>query len=135
MILVCPDGWSKFDLSCYTLVYKKLTWSSAEGYCNELGGHLASVHSSEENDFIFGLVDKQKVWIGANDLNTEGVWVWSDGSAFDYRKWRSGEPNNMGKEGENCGHLKHHDDHSKDWNDIQCSHTLNFVCTLLLENE
>jgi len=79
----CPDGWSKFDLSCYRLVYKRLTWSRAEGYCNELGGHLASVHSSEENDFIFGLVDKQKVWIGANDLNTEGFWVWSDGSAFD----------------------------------------------------
>ena len=130
MFLVCPGGWSKFNLSCYTLVKLSLTWNSAEEHCNELGGHLASVHSKKENDFISGLADGQRLWIGANDLKTERVWAWSDGSAFDFSNWRSGEPNNSG--GEDCGHLNHH---SKDWNDNKCGNTYNFVCTLLLQNE
>jgi len=79
--VACPDGWSHFNLSCYILIKKSLSWRGAEGYCNKLGGHLASVHSLEENDFISGLADGE-YWIGANDMKTEGQWVWSDGSAY-----------------------------------------------------
>ncbi len=30
------------------------------------------------------------VWIGANDMNVEGGWEWSDGTAFNYLNWNAG---------------------------------------------
>ena len=29
-----------------------LSWTKAEANCTHMGGHLASIHSLEENDFI-----------------------------------------------------------------------------------
>ena len=34
-------------------------------------------------------------WIGANDLETEGTFVWSDGTELDYTNWYPGQPNNV----------------------------------------
>ena len=89
---------SKFGRHCYNLVEKRLRWRRAEEHCSELGGHLASAHKSEENGFISGLADGQSFWIGSNDMKYEGNWVWSDGS--DFKRWRSGQPNNLF--GEDC---------------------------------
>ena len=33
-------------------------------------------------------------WIGLNDLETEGTWVWADGDNSTFRYWGPGEPNN-----------------------------------------
>lgn len=30
----------------------KATWGSANSQCNQLGGHLVSIHSKDEQDFI-----------------------------------------------------------------------------------
>merc|ERR1712106_510029 len=51
----CPSGWTEFGSNCYKLYYNQLNWEEAENYCKGQGGHLASVHSAEENNFLFGL--------------------------------------------------------------------------------
>ena len=44
------------------------------------GGDLASVHSEEESAFISRLLPNRTCWIGANNVNYEEKWCWSDGS-------------------------------------------------------
>ena len=75
------------------------TWTGAEALAQSIGGHLASIGSFEENDFIlknFGNFDGQdrRLWIGFNDVAVEGDWQWSDGTPVTFTNWNSGEPNN-----------------------------------------
>jgi len=80
----CLDGWQKFGLKCYQKFDKTLRWNEAESFCQTEGGHLASVHSDGENDFIFN-ISGFATWIGGNFNYTEDMWTWTDGSAFDFR--------------------------------------------------
>ena len=65
-----------------------------------MGGHLASIHSAEENEAIRKIIPPcQKVWIGAvrkrpGSGNSAEKWTWTDGSKWDYANWRrgSGQP-------------------------------------------
>jgi len=66
----CPDGWEQFDRHCYQLVQTGATWTEAEADCYNKGGHLASVHSTAENNFIKGLYPNQ-LWLGASDSAKE----------------------------------------------------------------
>ncbi|KAI4879712.1 hypothetical protein NFI96_013868, partial [Prochilodus magdalenae] len=77
--------------------------------CVSMKGHLASVHSIEEHTFIRELALKTisltslttpytYTWLGATDAAQEGKWVWTDGSAFDYINWSSGQPDDFNSE-------------------------------------
>jgi len=44
-------------------------------------GHLASLHSEEENEFV-GKTTKGTVWIGGMKVGSE--WTWSDGTPWDF---------------------------------------------------
>ncbi|KAL2078272.1 hypothetical protein ACEWY4_025957 [Coilia grayii] len=70
-------------------------------YCQSIGGNLASIHSSDEYVYIQGMIHKltntnPRTWIGGWDAAQEGLWLWSDGSKFDYTRWNPGEPNHSG---------------------------------------
>ena len=80
---------------CYKVFVTKLRWQDAENHCQAEGGHLASVHSAEENSFVSGL-DSDRMWLGGTDTTREGRWKWSDGSAFSFTSWAWGEPNDGG---------------------------------------
>lgn len=72
------------------------TWTEAEAYCAEQGGHLAIISSKEENDFLYALMIAQgysSAYFGITDSETEGTWVWVDGSPAGYTNWHEGEPN------------------------------------------
>lgn len=52
--------------------YGAFPWVIAEQFCQSLGGHLASIHTTEENDFVHSLFSSTAVaanegqyWIGA----------------------------------------------------------------------
>lgn len=92
------------EMSCfnghyYTAIGKSGKWKDAKAYCEEFGGHLATITSKEENDFIFSKLKALSIsncWIGATDSVKEGTWKWVTGEAFSYTNWMSGEPNKSG---------------------------------------
>ena len=67
----CPEGWVIREKSCFLIInIPTLKWSDAWRTCQNLGGDLAIIRTTEENNFIFGLVKNQKtitylgVWLG-----------------------------------------------------------------------
>ena len=45
-------GYVAFGRSCYLVYRDKATWTKAESRCRQDGGHLASVHSEAEHNFL-----------------------------------------------------------------------------------
>ena len=65
-------------------------WKNAKEKCNEAGGKLVSVHSPEENDFIFGM--KTQAWLGGVFNADKQEWMWSDETGWNHTNWKRGEP-------------------------------------------
>ncbi len=83
----------------YELVYSSNTiWYSAaviaeSSTFNGLNGHLVTITSQSENDFVASLSDDDfRPWIGLTDRNTEGEYKWVTGEPFTYSNWSPGEP-------------------------------------------
>ena len=69
-------------------------------------------------------------WIGANDINVEGEWVWvSDQSNIQFSDWHMGEPNNAGGEDCGCINLKQ-EVFQKHWVDGRCSKMYLYICEI-----
>jgi hypothetical protein len=81
----------------YQRIDVPLSWLTAKQICEELGGHLASVTSAEENRFIYqSFATTHVCWLGATDELEEGKWRWVTGEPFSFQKWFASEPNNSG---------------------------------------
>jgi hypothetical protein len=97
------------------------SWSVAETAAISLGGHLATVRSQAEHDFLnttfhnFQGVDID-LWIGFNDAPVEGTFVWASGDPVTYTNWDVGEPNNAGT-GEDYANLRKNNP-AAFWNDL-----------------
>lgn len=50
----CEPGWEKFQGFCYRHFTKRQSWEVAEQHCRMCGGHLLSVMTPEEQDYING---------------------------------------------------------------------------------
>nr|BAP16791.1 lectin [Heterodontus japonicus] len=119
----CANGkqWKHY---CYQVFNEPQSWPEAEAYCKKVvpGGHLVSIHGKEQNMFIAEMFGTQ-IWIGFNDRQTEGDFIWTDNSSIKYVNWNDGEPNNSGDE--DCAEMQV----SGGWNDLPCSSIkLAFVC-------
>jgi hypothetical protein len=78
-----------------------MPWMDAEAQAVLWGGHLVTLNSGEEESWIkqvFGA--DQHFWIGFNDIEVEGNWVWVSGMPVVYTNWAEGEPNDF--EGEDA---------------------------------
>ena len=111
-----------------------MVWRDAESYCNETyGTHLATIKSSTDNSNVreaatnAGIRTGQRLWFGYNDIESEGTWVWTDGTKHsNYTNWLDGEPNNIGG-AQNCAQLWSADQDAV-WDDSYCTNTRYFVC-------
>ena len=63
-------------------------------------------------------------WIGLNDQDTEGTFVWIDNSPVDFVVWNGHDPD--GGDSENCVVGNYHD--SQEWIDTKCSNHHVYVC-------
>ena len=86
----------------YGVDYTPRTWTDSEALAVSLGGHLATIRSQDEQDWIaqeFGPYNlDQGLWIGFNDAAVEGTFVWSSGEPVTYDNWGGVEPNDAGGE-------------------------------------
>ncbi|XP_058236013.1 ladderlectin [Hemibagrus wyckioides] len=126
----CSEGWTGFGRKCYTYVAEVKPWAEAERYCQALGGNLASIHSNQTQALLkkMGKISGsyKRTWIGAQDATQNSVWLWSDGSVFDFSLWHSGEPNHGRGGREHCVEMNYGVEVL--WNDAQCSTNLYFLC-------
>ena len=126
---VCEKGCNRLQVGpnghTYWYCPMAVTFDDATAYCETLGGHLVTIDSTEENDFVTGLAtDREGVWLGATDAAEEGTWVWVNGEDWSYEHWAPGEPNDTGNE--DC--LQLYRTGQRTWNDTRCDATLHFVC-------
>ena len=75
------------------------TWTDAQDAALALGGHLATIDDQAENDWVFNTFGQwggqsRDLWIGLNDVNSEGTFVWASGTGVGYTNWTSGQPDN-----------------------------------------
>ena len=106
-----------------------ITWEEAREYCISLGGHLATITSQEEHDFVSTMDNGycHDVWIGGY-RDSSFVWYWVTDEPWDYTNWQEGEPNNSSNVigNEYCAALW-----PDQWNDLNSNNTMEqygFVC-------
>ncbi|XP_041962335.1 brevican core protein isoform X3 [Alosa sapidissima] len=121
----CEPGWEKFQGFCYRHFVKRQSWEVAEQHCRMCGGHLVSVMSPEEQNFINDRY-REYQWTGLNDRTIEADFRWSDGNPLLYENWYRGQPDSYFLSGENCVVMVWHDDGR--WSDVPCNYHLSYTC-------
>ncbi|XP_069072622.1 neurocan core protein isoform X1 [Pleurodeles waltl] len=121
----CEHNWHKFQGHCYHYFPQRRTWEHAEKDCRHRFGHLASIHSSAEQDYLntFGF---DNTWIGLNDRIVDKDFQWTDNTIVQYENWRVNQPDNFFAGGENCVAMVSRD--SGMWNDVPCNYNLPYIC-------
>ncbi|CAH1244651.1 PCSK9 [Branchiostoma lanceolatum] len=133
-------GYIKQKNQIYKVYSDAKTYTAAGEVCAADGGRLADVRTEAVHDFLVRaarVVDPGRdYWIGLNDQEVEGSWVWSDGDplgAGDFASWAAGEPNNRegGQLGiQNCGQLWA--SRGFLWDDDSCDQEDYFLCQVSL---
>ncbi|ETN79506.1 lectin C-type domain protein [Necator americanus] len=135
------DGWKIYTRHLYKVFNNAKSFDDAEKTCKKHGGHLASIHSDDENTFIHSITKtgheiksfENFVYIGLKYDTRTRKWSWTDGSKFNFSKWAVHQPDHLGDE--NCGQL-HQDPgptliyvQDYKWNSIACNTPMKyFVC-------
>lgn len=133
--ITCPQRWLQFNTSCYLISSFTDNWVNAKAYCEEWGGHLAIIHTPEEQTFVWNLLPRghwNAFWFGVSDETAEEDWLWVDGTKLVGGFWEEGEPNNHIDE--DCGYIvktqKLERQAIRSWYDAPCSMHWPFICEI-----
>lgn len=126
-------GWRKETSRYYYKVFEdRANYVTARENCKRFSARLASNALRDpimRREIHGGLINygPSHVWIGLDDLEEEGKWMWSDGvvSTANNTNWSPGEPNDH-KNNEDCAHF---DKHKGDQiNDNNCEENYYYIC-------
>ncbi|KAI5621700.1 immune-related, lectin-like receptor 2, partial [Silurus asotus] len=134
---LCEEGWKSLGLKCYHFSPNKLNWTQSRDDCVEKGGHLVIITSRAEQDFLSSKIQITH-WVGLNDLETEGKWMWVNNQPLQgsLTFWFSAPegPNqpdnrkNRDHSGENCGTLGDESGNINKWFDASCKKFRKYIC-------
>jgi len=85
----------------YAKTISGTSWTLAEAEAVSLGGHLVTINSQAENDFLANTHDLTPsgyarfigFYQGAGHSEPAGGWIWISGESVTYTNWATGEPN------------------------------------------
>lgn len=124
-----PVAETELDGRRYELYDIAMPWTEAKAKCEELGGHLVTITSQNEQNTVRNLISqgrKYSYWMGMTDEAAEGVWVNITGEPVSYTNWSDLEPNN-GSDLEHYGVIRNVD--GNNWNDVSNTYSaVGFVC-------
>jgi len=95
---------------CYRIT-DAMTWPEGRARADAWGGYLVTIDNAAENDWVQGTFGHlgDNFFIGGNDIDSEGTWVWDENDANFwngtasgsvvppwYANWNEGEPNDSG---------------------------------------
>lgn len=86
----------------YQVFDKGLNWNDAKAYCESVGGHLVTITSENEQQFVKSILSKTQTYNWLGGYKNNGKWEWITSEEWDYTNWGIGEPNNYLNRGENC---------------------------------
>uniref|UniRef100_A0A7N6A255 Polycystic kidney disease 1 like 2a n=1 Tax=Anabas testudineus TaxID=64144 RepID=A0A7N6A255_ANATE len=119
---LCPKSQKAFRGSCYEFVGLQRSFSSAQAWCEQSGGHLAFIPDEDIQHFMQRHLDPGKdVWFG-RFVPPSGLLSWLDGSHITYSNWVSSP-----QQGAACGHILK--DSGFKWEAVKdCNKRLHFIC-------
>jgi hypothetical protein len=109
-----------------------VTWDQAHDAATAAGGHLATIESSAENLFVFGLINQPQYW-ASSPSNQDGPWIggiqrsgspepsggwgWVTSESFGYSAWATAPDNGCGGQ-DNRMNYWHPSSRSATWGDL-----------------
>uniref|UniRef100_A0A3B3BZG4 C-type lectin domain-containing protein n=1 Tax=Oryzias melastigma TaxID=30732 RepID=A0A3B3BZG4_ORYME len=115
------QNWIYFSGSFYYISTTEKSWQSSRDDCLGRGADLIIIDSREENQ-EWSTVHARRVdlrlWIGLSDRQSEGHWIWQDGTSLDESYW--------GRD-EDCAEIKYINDVNS-WNDLVCTNENFWIC-------
>ncbi|MBP3650871.1 MAG: C-type lectin domain-containing protein [Clostridia bacterium] len=96
-VFVAPDG----SKHCYRMYRGVKYWVEARAFCEALGGHMATLTTPEENQFVHDFMVENgftTAYFGLMDEERDRTWVWVTGEPVEYTNWDSLEPSYSARE-------------------------------------
>ena len=129
------DGWdcaAEYNGDDYFVVcYEESSWQDAHSACQAAGyDGLTLIENTSQQSTLESLAnsisvgDSREIWMGQNDIATEGDWDWIVGSGS-YDNWLPGQPGQQGDE--DCGMSPEYDNYQ--WIDVPCSRNYWMSCS------
>jgi hypothetical protein len=81
---------------CYFRLLTQATWNVSRDQCAHADAKLAAITTTEELDFVTGLLGDSPAWIGFSKFGAP-QFSWSTGEANGYTNWAAGEPDLSGE--------------------------------------
>lgn len=127
----CPCSSSESGGRRYLFCPDVVTWEEARDNCRRFGYELVKIESEAEQERVWGVAEETEgdYWIGLTDADTEGTFVWSDGTALGgFAPWANEQPDS-GDDlvEEDCVELIQIEEGR--WNDRDCATDyLDYIC-------
>lgn len=86
------DKTSYFENNKYEFYKTAVPYSVAEYYARQKGGHVVTINSAKENEFVGNNLIGSMTWLGVTRKDNEFKNITSE--PLDYTNWADGEPNN-----------------------------------------
>ncbi|KAJ8038616.1 Macrophage mannose receptor 1 [Holothuria leucospilota] len=114
----CPGEWFRYSDFCFFVDTTKRIFRDAKRACRTRGGELASIHSEEEQSFVYSILreDVQSYFIGLTFDTQTQTWNYTDGTTLDFTNWYPTMPD--GGQFETCVEVYFY--HDGKWNDVSC---------------